>query len=545
MKGSLKSLLPIGPLVALAFGLSSSPSCQPAFPTEIGNLSLEVTITAGSIGAPDNRVPITYTTPDVYTVNVEALDQYGNLNPTFNGYVRCSVQPGTVVSATSADPSTPTNGRNVQLVKGVANNVQVAVVGAYGDARIWVEDLGYEPVNPLGVPLPDGDVRLPQCSNGIDDNHNGLTDYPVDPGCYAPNDDTEDGGTYAGAATEFIHFVYPRIADVEGYQNGGAGTPFPNEQVQIDTQWNGTTANTPQGVVVNGVGAQGFYATDVGDKRPGADTSIYAYTYSAPALMNVCDRLMNFGGTSSMFYGFLEINYPTWSLEEWDPTARPCLVPEPTSITVDDLASTATATTTLIPLEASLVRVPPADGSTIHVGKLLGPHLMACTMVNGAPSCPLPQDITADATNCDFEGTGKIDYTAGTLDDACASACQANVECSEYTNYISEQQFQLVLSGKNKEGQLANVAIQANGSMSAGFDPILMLGTYLKAFTGTLNFFSGGSQFTIQARCADDIVPLDGTILPSSPPWPTPNGAEPAPAACVVLRSVASQTSSN
>ena len=217
-------------------------------------------------------------------------------------------------------------------------------------------------------------------------------------------------------------------------------------------------------------------------------------------------------------------------------------MPEPTYITTTDLDSTSAATTTLIPLEASLVRVPKNDGSTIHVGKLLGPNLMPCTMVNGAPSCPLPANITADATNCDFEGTGKIDYTAGTLDDACAEACQANVECSEYTNYISESQFQLVVV--NATGTDAR-GITANGSMSAGFDPMLLLGVQLKAFTGNLTYFSGGSQFTIQARCADDIVPMNGTILPSSPPWPTPNGAAPAPAACVVLRTVASQTSSN
>jgi len=103
MKRPLKLLLAVGPLVALALGLASSPSCQPAFATTIGDLSLQVTITGGQMGSPDNRVAITYSTPDVYTVNVQALDQYGNLDPSFNGYVRFSVQPGTVVSATSTD----------------------------------------------------------------------------------------------------------------------------------------------------------------------------------------------------------------------------------------------------------------------------------------------------------------------------------------------------------------------------------------------------------------------------------------------------------
>jgi hypothetical protein len=33
----------------------------------------------------------------------------------------------------------------------------------------------------------------------------------------------------------------------------------------------------------------------------------------------------------------------------------------------------------------------------------------------------------------------------------------------------------------------------------------------LSAFTGTIRYFSGGQQFTIEARCGDDIVPMGGT----------------------------------
>ena len=193
----------------------------------------------------------------------------------------------------------------------------------------------------------------PACSNGIDDNHNGLVDYPIDPGCYAANDDSENGGSYSGAASGTIHFVYPRIADVRGVINGGAGTPFPNEQVQVNTQWQGTTGSTPKGVVVQGLGASGFFVTDIGETRGYA--SVYGYTYSAPALMYVCDRLISFGGTSADFYGFTEMNYPTWSLEEWDPTVRPCLVPEPTSL---DSNAINQGTAGLATLEAGLVQVP-------------------------------------------------------------------------------------------------------------------------------------------------------------------------------------------
>ena len=109
---------------------------------------------------------------------------------------------------------------------------------------------------------------------------------------------------------------------MNGISNNGAGTPFPNEQVQINTSWNGSTTSTPHGVVVTGVVSTGFFVTDLGGP-PAGYNSVYAYTYSAPPLMNVCDRLITFGGTSADFYGFTEINYPTWSLEEWNPAVAP------------------------------------------------------------------------------------------------------------------------------------------------------------------------------------------------------------------------------
>jgi len=532
MTGVLRTLRITGSLVGLAAGLSASPSCQPSFPTAIAGRALEVDITAGDQGTPTARIPITYNAPTVFTVNAHALDQNGNLDTSFTGYVRFSIQPGTVLSVAGSN----TNGRNVELIKGVATNVAVSVVGAFGDARIWVEDLGYTPVDPEGVALPDGGVRLPQCANGIDDNDNGLIDYGSDPGCYAPNDDTEDGGTYAGASTGIIHFSYPRIADVNGVDNNGAGTPFPSEAVQIATEWNGTTDNTPQGVVVNGVASTGFFVTDIGETRSYA--SVYAYTYSAPPLMNVCDRLITFGGTAADFYGFTEINYPTWSLEEWDPTARPCLVPEPVPLSYNDLASSASKATILTPLEAGLVRVPYPDGSVISVAQKLGPGLIPYTTA-AATGVVTIGAILPDATSCDYEGTGKIDFS-NAAEAACENACEADIECSEYSQYASNSQFQLVVTTADGSGQ---VAITADGSASPGFNPVALRGTKLLAFTGNLLFFSGGSQYTIQARCSDDIVPPGGTILPSSPPWPTPAGQAQAPAACVV--SLSNQTTSN
>ena len=220
-------------------------------------------------------------------------------------------------------------GRNVLLQNGVADNVQVSILAAFGNTRIWAEDVGYVPVD-LNRTTP------PACANGIDDNHNYYIDYPADPGCYAPNDDTEDKGTGAVGVSDIIYYALPRVADVRGaYATGGTGTPFENDQVNIDTGFhNGTFA---WDVVVTGLASDGFFATDLQDEidpttgnviDPQANLgygSVYAYTFSAPTLIGVCDRLRFLSGTSADFYGYTELNFPTWAVEYWQSRVRPWL----------------------------------------------------------------------------------------------------------------------------------------------------------------------------------------------------------------------------
>jgi len=593
--------------------IAASPSCQPAFTTSIPSRSLSIVITdENALGTPTSPLAISLSTPISFPVKVQALDENGKPDPTFNGYVRFSLSPGSVIAASGPN----TTGRNVQLINGVADNVSVSVLGSYGDTAIWVEDLGYTPADPARMPPP-------QCANGKDDNNNGLIDYPVDPGCYAANDDSEDGGSYAGAVSQAIHFVFPRIADVRGVLNGGIATAFPNEQVQVNTQWLGTSGATPKGVVVVGIGAAGFFATDIGETR--GFNSVYAYNYTAPALMYVCDRLISFGGTSADFYGFTEMNYPTWSLDEWDPTVRPCLVPEPITL---DPSTISGLTGTMATLESGLVQVPqvgcsglaqccgggcnglraccaqlsgteraactgvvdeqsfgacteslvsyqlskqctgdaalfpasdaasgvqtcsdvvsadePAScqttlkqfqtagycgASTVHISQNFGPNLIPyTTAADGTVTIPTGA-ITADTTSCDYLGTGKLEFT-DPREAACSTACTNNLECTEYSNFVANQQFTLVV--ESASGQKFNIF--GNGSSAASFNPIDLKGKQIGAFSGNLMFFSGGSQFTITARCADDVV-----VDPSQLPLPSSQ-------ACVVSRAIPDTTTTN
>jgi hypothetical protein len=494
MKHAVPTLAALGLAVALAV------ACQDGFPHVGAGKRLTVAITNGDVGAPDRRLPLSTTTPRSFTVHIEAQQPDGSLDTSFGGFVRLSVKPGTVSDL---------DARNVQLHAGVADGVVVPIVGSYGDTHLWAEDVGYEPADPARQPPPE-------CSDGIDNNHNGLIDYPADPGCYSPIDDTEDVGTYATGISDTLYFERPRISFVRGYDpasNGnGNTTAFPHQQVDIDTGWRGGTSYAFSTVVIR-VSGEGFYAQDIqDDQHPGPGYGgIYAYNYVSPPFMRVCDRLQLFGGTTSDFYGFTEVNYPTWQLEYWDPSQRPCMVPEPTVLGVADL----TNDNRLWQVEATLVRVLTAGTVSVHVASHFGPDPVPVEKdasgnvvkdMNGNPVyAPGPT-----ASNCDFNHDGKIDYSDTQGEAACAAACNGtssqpptDFECSEFSQYLSQSEFQLIVTDASSG---TKGRIQAKASDATQFNPLVSRGDVIKSFTGTLSYFSGGTQFTIEARCNDDVI---------------------------------------
>ena len=460
---------------------------------------LVVTIMSGDTGQPGRTLPVSVVTPTTYTVNVEAQLPDGTTDTSFNGYVQLSVQPGTI---------TDLSVRNLQLQNGVlpknadgSTGKPLPIVGAFGDAHIWAQDLGYEPADPARMPPP-------QCSDGLDNNNNGLKDYPADPGCFAPVDDSEDTGSYATGVSPTLYFSYPRISYVRGYDPANAGdgnaTYFPEEQVTLDTGWRGGSDYAFSTVVV-GLTSAGFYAQDLqDDQHPGPGYGgIYAYNFATPPDMRVCDRVQILSGTSADFYGFTELNYPTWQLEYWDPRERPCLVPEPVALGVGDL----TNDSRLWQLEANLVRVQSVGTVSVHVAGHFGPGFVPLVGGTYTPN--------ATASNCDFNQNGKVDYTDPT-ETACADACNGtssspptDPECSEWSQYASEAGFVLILTD-SASGSSAR--IQGDASGANFFDPPSSRGKQLVAFTGVISYFSGGTQFTINARCEDDVVSTPGAL---------------------------------
>ncbi len=384
-------------LLASAFvgvALFGDSACGGSFPTTPSGERLEVTVTSGPTSSANARLPLSFTTPDVYTVAVRALHADGTLDTSFNGYVRLSSQPGSVQAVSGPN----TDGRNVQLTQGTATNVSVSVLAAYGNTYIQAEDVGYVPADPArvcvaGTSCPpgckSGQPCPPQCANGIDDNGNGLIDYPADPGCYFANDDSEGGGTYSAGLSPTLYYYIPRIADIRGGPEGGTGTPFPSQAVDVDCGYRGGNVFAFD-VIVTRVSSSGFYVSDINEDAPGGGGfgSVYAFNFSAPPNMRQCDRLRSLGGTTSDFYGFTEVNYPTWQLEEWDPTARPCLIPAPHTLA----AACALADGTTLP---NCVPLPPSGTNTTQMLSVAAPPSCDRRRRRAPPSprctCPTPR----------------------------------------------------------------------------------------------------------------------------------------------------------
>jgi hypothetical protein len=480
--------------------LVSLGACSDSFPTVRNDRRLVVELKDADkvTGSRLQPLALTINTPQSYKIVVRAVGPDGNVDAKMNGWVRVSSKPGAIERLIGADAE----GRNLKLTNGESTEVEVRVVNAYGATYILADDLGYEPKDPLADPRP-------ACANGVDDDGDGVIDFPADEGCAFANDDSETGGSYAQGASPPIYFQLPRIADVRGLVcangkcSGSGKTAYPKEQVQLDTGYH----DTPEGpaydfdMIVTRIASDGFYVSDIKDTRGGFN-SIFSFNFNAPPRMRVCDRLKSFAGTATEFFGFTQVSYPTWTLEEWDPTRRPCYVPEPRVLGPLDVPGARgtngaiVVPPQLLPLTGSLVRALTsggADGLTARVTPKFGPGNMP---EESGVFVPAP-----DATNCDLNKDGTIDFTTGVPEQRCADACTRDPECTEYSNFASRSSFRITISDGTNAG-----AIQADATASAEFHPLEKKGQPIKSFTGTLHFFSGGSQYTIEARCKDDIV---------------------------------------
>ncbi len=455
MKAPGISRFALGALGALSFvsacGDSTPIAIPPQFHIEIISVNGKP-LPADDAPLPANRGDITET----WGFTIEARTASGEANPTFDGVVRLSTRPGAISKVLGEGAV----GRNIRLVAGkVAGSVELTAV--YGGARLWVDDLGYNPAKP---------GKKPACSDGKDDDGDILIDFPADPGCAFADDDSEEGGTYAAGVSNDVNYALPKLSDVQGH---GPATPYPYESIEVNT-------TATQRLIVTRVASDGFYVTDINDFDMDGKANynhMFAFNFSTPARMRVCDHVTYLSGTVNEFFGFTELNFPSYKLDYPVDGEGFCEVPEPTLIDVAKLSDSVA----MEKIESSLVRV-------------VGYHVAS----NFGPKHPKLNVPAPDASNCDLNDDGQVDFTLKD-EGGCSDACSKNPECSEWTAFAAR--------GNYKISRGPNDMIQIQTGTVSTFDPVANKGLPLDAVTGTLRNFSGGSlNWTIETRCPDDLA---------------------------------------
>ncbi len=199
--------------------------------------------------------------------------------------------------------------------------VSIAGTGANGPNILLVErpghrrrrgDGGLRPGAPLGrrisATCPRRPGKVPQCSNGIDDNHNSLIDFPSDPGCYAADDDTEDGGTYAAGVSpgRAVHAAQGlRRARSPGGRRAHAPTPTRPSRSPSRPRPTSSSPASPARASTS----RDLNPAEVDDGY----NSLYAFNFSVPDNMRLCDQVTSLSGTANDFYGFTQLSFPAYS----------------------------------------------------------------------------------------------------------------------------------------------------------------------------------------------------------------------------------------
>lgn len=441
------------PLLGVA-ALTALTACTESPKTLSGTSTFDIVVTGVNGGAvPTAKAPLPPNRGDrdeIWDFKIEARSAYGEPVP-FDGMVRLSVEPGTVKHVDGVG----SQGRNIKLENGVAEGTAI-VSAVYGPARLWVEDLGYEPA-PAG--------SKPKCANGQDDDGDVLIDFPADPGCAFADDNSEEGGSFAAGISPAVPYELPALSDIQGESST---TPFPYEAIEVNT-------NRPKPLVVTRVASDGFYVTDLSEQSTGYN-HIFAFNFSTPSRMRVCDRVTFLSGTVVEFFGFTELSFPSYKLNFVIQGQDKCEVPEPALLDEALIANPVG----MEKVESGLVRI---EG--FRVASKFAPK----PVVNLVPD--------EEHSNCDLNGDGQVDFTNPT-ESACSDNCAKDADCTEWTSFSARGNYKVSKNGTQ---------IQINTGTAASFDPTGHKGEVLDAVTGTLRNFSGGSlNWTVETRCPDDLV---------------------------------------
>ncbi|MFH1434217.1 MAG: hypothetical protein ABIJ56_00745 [Pseudomonadota bacterium] len=383
----------------------------------------------------------------------------------FDGWIKLDVQPGDAaqpgyLTGIHCDPPACSEcgqseviGQNVRI-DNAGRDLCVGVRLAFGEAHIIARDIGFVPADPVTA----------ACSDGIDNDGDGLVDYGQDNGCAYLNDDTEEGGEYIVGVSPPLFFLNPRIENIQGYSSV---SPLMGESVTINR---GT-------IVVTRISTEGFYVSDIDPLRPDLGFNhLYTYNYNTPWELRECDVLQYVSGIVTEFYGYTELSFPSWKVidpegrVEVPQSADDCPIPEPTLLDSDMLADNAVMES----LEAGLIQVR---------GGMISDRF----------------------ENCDFNRDGRVEWEGPEAD--CADACDEDPGCTEMTQYNSYGQW-AVNAGGSKVFVITHDAYP-------DFNPLNHRGKLLDLVRGTLRQVEFiDPPWILEIRCRDDLVEAGGEIKP-------------------------------
>ena len=231
--------------------------------------------------------------------------------------------------------------------------------------------------------------------------------------------------------------------------------------------------------MVTRVASDGFYVTDLADQNIGYN-AIFAYNFSTPADMRVCDTLTYLAGTANDFFGFTELSFPSYQVANYDPKKAPCPV-RATALVAGEWQYSVSSPRRCTPDDGSwteklrrgewLVRLQSglqADGMTTITWTMptkLGPGI---AMGGAQPT----------ATNCDFNGDGKVGLHRESDEGGCFRRVRGHdPECSEWIDLLVARRDQAPRHGARKDPKTGMVTSSLRSSFksiltsSADFEP--------------------------------------------------------------------------
>lgn len=407
--------------------------------------------------------PIEFT-PEGTTFAISMEPDGGN----FSGWVKIEAYPGDVseikCNPPSCDQQCPGEkviNTNVQIAN-VRVDVCVTVKKSFGKSYITAEDIGFIPVPPSTA----------KCSDGVDNDGDTKIDYPYDEGCAFLNDDSERGGSHIAGISPPIFFENPTIADIQGYSSY---SPLTNKSVTVENKF-------PQQLVVTRISIDGFYVTDLHPKIEGEGFNhIFVYNYHTPWGLKECDTLTYLSGVVGEFFGYTELNYPAWKIENYvnclkhessaekpprcrkPLNAQECPIPEPVTIT-EQILSNAYA---IESLEAGLVKIE-----------------------HGV--------VSSNFVDCDYNHNGQVEWEGQEKD--CQDQCNSDPSCTELTQYRKYGQWIVTIGGKK--------IFVVSRNAYPEFNPMAHKGQTIHLIRGTLRqveFIE--PPWIVEIRCREDLYP--------------------------------------